>query len=92
MSDPTRIVGYSEDEMASLLGDGWAQGTYGTNGEGWKFIKDDISVFYHPEGGYHSGAYYGISSGAMGKIKVVNPNTYIASANDNATIIFYYFW
>lgn len=28
-------------------------------------------------GGKHGGAYYGISSGATGKVKVVNPKTYI---------------
>ena len=88
-SDPTRMVGYSENEMASVLGDGWTRGAYGSKGDGWKFMKDDVSVFYHPSGGKHGGAYYGISSGATGKIKVVDPNTYIPLSGDKATIIYH---
>ena len=88
-SDPTRMVGYSENEMASVLGGGWTRGAYGSKGDGWKFMKDDISVFYHPSGGKHGGAYYGISSGSTGKIKVVNPNTYIPLSGDKATIIYH---
>ena len=88
-SDPTRMVGYSENEMTSVLGDGWTRGAYGSKGDGWKFMKDDVSVFYHPSGGEHGGAYYGISSGATGKIKVVDPNTYIPLSGDKATIIYH---
>ncbi|MCR4942553.1 MAG: hypothetical protein K5978_07170 [Campylobacter sp.] len=88
-SSPTRMVGYSEKEMKSVLGDGWMKGAYGSKGDGWKYMKDDISVFYHPTGGKHGGAYYVISSGATGKIKVVNPNTYIPLPGDKATIIFH---
>lgn len=88
--DPRRMVGYTADEMASVLGDGWERGTYGSQGDGWKFLKkgDDISVFYHPEGGTHGGEYWGISSGEPGKIKVVDPNTYIPRKDDHATIIY----
>lgn len=88
--DPRRMVGYTADEMASVLGDGWERGTYGFQGDGWKFLKkgDDISVFYHPEGGTHGGEYWGISSGETGKIKVVDPNTYIPRKDDHATIIY----
>ena len=84
------MVGYTADEMASVLGDGWERGTYGSQGDGWKFLKkgDDISVFYHPEGGTHGGEYWGISSGETGKIKVVDPNTYIPGKDDHATIIY----
>ena len=89
IEDPTRMVGYSENEMATVLGDGWTRGVYGSKGDGWKFAKGDISVFYHPSGGIHGGAYYGISSGAFGKIKVVDPSTYISFPDDNATIIYY---
>ena len=55
----------------------------------WKIMKDDVSVFYHLSGGIHGGAYYGISSGATGKIKVVDPNTYIPLYGDKATIIYH---
>lgn len=83
------MVGYSEFEMSKVLGDGWTKGVYGSNGDGWKFLNGDMSVFYHPEGGVHGGEYWGISSGATGKIKVVDPNTYIPGVDDNATIIYY---
>lgn len=60
----------------------------GSNGGGWKLMNGDVSIFYHPGGGKHGGSYYGISSGATGKIKVVNPETYIPLKGDRATIIY----
>ena len=51
-------------------------------------MHGDISIFYHPGGGKHEGLYHGISSGATGKIKVVNPETYIPLKGDKATIIY----
>lgn len=60
--------------MATVLGDGWTRGVYGSEGDGWKFVKGDIPVFYHPSGGIH---------------KVVDPSTYISFPDDNATIIYY---
>ena len=52
-------------------------------------MNGDVSVFYHPGGGKHGGAYYGISSGSTGKIKVVSPDTYIPLPGDKATIIYH---
>lgn len=88
MSDPTRLHGYVPKDLENILGANWKKGMYGTNGKGWKFTKGDLSIFYHAGGGKHGGAYYGISSGATGKIKVVNPDTYIPLPGDNAIIIY----
>ena len=87
-SDPTRLKGYTVDELQKVLGNDWTRGVYGSNGGGWKLMNGDISIFYHPGGGKHGGSYYGISSGATGKIKVVNPETYIPLKGDKATIIY----
>lgn len=87
-SDPTRLKGYTVDELQKVLGNDWTRGVYGSNGGGWKLTNGDISIFYHPGGGKHGGSYYGISSGATGKIKVVNPETYIPLKGDKATIIY----
>ena len=48
-----------------------------------------MSAFYHPGGGRHKWAYYGVSFGFTGKIKVVDPKKYVAASDDNATIIYY---
>ena len=87
-SDPTRLKGYTVDELQTILGNDWTRGVYGSNGGGWKLMNGDISIFYHPGGGKHGGPYYGISSGATGKIKVVNPETYIPLKGDKATVIY----
>ena len=87
-SDPRRLKGYTADELQKVLGNDWIRGVYGSNGDGWKFRKGDVSIFYHPGGGKHVGSYYGISSGATGKIKVVNPETYIPLKGDKAIIIY----
>ena len=89
--DPTKVYGCSEYDIESLLGDGWTKGAYGSNDDGWKFINDmhnDISIFYHPAGGKHNGAYYGISYGTNGRVKIVNINTYVPLPNDPATIFY----
>ena len=87
-SDPTRLKGYTVDELQTILGNDWTRGVYGSNGGGWKLMNGDISIFYHPGGGKHGGSYYGISSGATGKFKVVNPETYIPLKGDKATVIY----
>ena len=87
-SDPTRLKGYTVDELQTILGNDWTRGVYGSNGGEWKLMNGDISIFYHPGGGKHGGSYYGISSGATGKIKVVNPETYIPLKGDKATVIY----
>ena len=88
LDNPIKLKGLSIDELSRILGSGWTKGTYGSNGLGWKFTKDDISIFYHAGGGIHGGSYYGISSGATGKIKIVDPSTYIPTSDDKAEIIF----
>ena len=49
-------------------------------------------IFYHNGGGQHGGAYYGVSSGKTGKIKIVDSNTYIPTPDDNAYIIYSEDW
>ncbi len=88
LRDPTRLKGYTIDELQNVLGSDWNRGVYGSNGGGWKLMNGDISIFYHPGGGIHGGSYYGIASGATGKIKVVNPETYIPLKGDKATIMY----
>ena len=88
VNDPIRLKKYTADELEKVLGSEWKKGVYGRAGGGWKFLKDDISLFYHPGGGRHNGSYYGISTATTGKIKVVNSNTYTPLSGDKATIIY----
>ena len=97
LQHPTSLREYTADEIADILGDGWIRGTYGSNGSGWKFIEKahpDNIIFYHGGGGYHGGAYYGISFGGKngGRIKVVDINTYVPDVTDDAIIIYNKDW
>ena len=47
------------------------------------------NIEIHPGGGRHGGAYYKISTSTQGKIKVVDPKTYIPSPGDKAKVIPY---
>lgn len=85
--NPRLIWKKSADEVAKILGEGWEKGAYGSDGKGWKFIKGDQSIFFHPGGGRHGGSYYGYSSGKLGKNKIVGPD-YIPTQGDKATIIY----
>ena len=74
MEHPISLRNYTADEVADILGEGWIRGTYGSNGKGWKFIEEAHPynmIFYHDGGGEHVGAYYGITSGKTGRIKVL---------------------
>ncbi|MCG7407917.1 hypothetical protein MH117_10840 [Paenibacillus sp. ACRRX] len=86
LSNPKALWGKPANEVGRTLGDGWTKGTYGSAGTGWKFINGDKSVFYHPGGGVHEGAYIGFSSGQTGKVKVVGPD-YKPLPGDKAIII-----
>ncbi len=44
------------------------------------------NVQVHPGGGRHGGSYYKISTSTQGKIKVVDPATYIPTPGEKATI------
>ena len=86
--NPQALWGKSANEVQNILGEGWTKGTYGSNGQGWKFVKGDKSVFYNASSSAHGGSeYYGFSSGALGKNKIVNPKTYVPRSGDKATII-----
>jgi hypothetical protein len=45
------------------------------------------NIEVHPGGGRHGGAYYKISTSTQGKIKVVDPKTYIPDPSDKSQII-----
>ena len=86
VSNPEKLYGKSADEVEKLLGPGWKKGSYGSDGTGWKFIKGDKMVAYHPGGGRHVGSYYKLSSSKVGKIKLVGAD-YVPTLNDKAVII-----
>lgn len=87
--NPGILWGKSQNEVADMLGDGWKVGTYGSNKMGWKFFKGDKSVFYNASSSAHGGAqYYGFSSTFAGKVKIVDPNTYLPRFGDKATIFY----
>lgn len=87
-NNPKALYGKSKEEIANLLDEGWTEGAYGSKKQGWKFTKGDKSIFYHPGGGRHGGAYYGYSSAETGKIKIVGKD-YIPIPGDKATIIYF---
>ena len=88
MTNPERLYGSTQNEIRSILGEGWTEGVYGSNGQGWKFTSPDGSVFYHAGGGIHGGSYYGFSTGPTGKVKIIKPSdNYIPTLDDGATVI-----
>lgn len=80
--------GKNADEIGGELGEGWIRGAYGSKKDGWKFMKGDKLIAYHPEGGRHVESYYKISS-SKGRIKVVDSN-YILGLREKAYIIYYF--
>ncbi|MDQ2087480.1 hypothetical protein RBH29_13695 [Herbivorax sp. ANBcel31] len=86
ISNPKNLYGKSKSDVSKILGDGWTEGAYGSSKTGWKFTKGDQSIFYHPGGGVHVGSYYGYSSGATGKIKIVGSD-YVPISGDKARVI-----
>ncbi len=48
-----------------------------------------MNIQVHPGGGRHGGAYYKISTSTQGKIKVVDPETYVPTPGEKATIVPY---
>ena len=87
VEEPKSIWGKTADEISDILGEGWTKGTYGSRQTGWKFIKGDKMVAYHPGGGRHVGSYYKLSSSSIGKIKVVGAD-YLPSIGEKALIIY----
>ncbi|MGN1157131.1 MAG: RHS repeat-associated core domain-containing protein [Agathobacter sp.] len=86
VENPESIKGKTASDISKMLGDTWTQGTYGTNGNRWKFNNGDKMIAYHPGGGRHVGSYYKLSSAGIGKIKIVGAN-YVPIAGDKALII-----
>ncbi len=86
-NDPLTLWGKTADEVGELLGSSWTKGKYGSKKTGWKFTKDDKSIFFHPGKGRHKGSYYGFSSTDVGKNKIVD-SSYVPTDNDKANIIY----
>lgn len=89
IANPERLYGSTKNEVKSVLGSGWIEDTYGSAGNGWKFInKGDGMIFYHPGEGIHVGSYYGFSSGTTGRVKVIRPSdNYVPTLDDGATLV-----
>ncbi|KQK24351.1 hypothetical protein AR438_17125 [Chryseobacterium aquaticum] len=88
VNNPKSLWGMSKNNIQAKLGEGWIEGSYGSNGQGWKFLNGDRSVFYNQSSSAHGGAeYWGFSAGDLGKTKIVNPATYIRRVGDKARII-----
>ena len=86
VENPQNIKGKTAGDVSKMLGETWQQGTYGSQGNGWKFINGDKLIAYHPGGGRHVGSYYKLSSSEYGKIKIVGAD-YVAIPGDKAIII-----
>jgi RHS repeat-associated protein len=86
VEDPHSLKGKTPSDMSEILGDTWIQGEYGSAKNGWKFIKGDKMIAYHPGGGRHGGSYYKLSSEPTRKIKFIGPD-HVASPDDGAIII-----
>ncbi len=86
-ADPALIWGRSLAEVLAKLGSHFRSSPL-RDGEGWKLIHEDQFVSYSSGSSRHGRVpYYKISSGVVGKIKVVGPG-YLPSANDNATLVY----
>ncbi len=88
-TDPTRLYGLDAEDMLGVIDNQWIRGVYGSNGKGWKYCNHDRSVFYHAGGGHHNGSYWGAASARGGRCKIVDPETYVPTIDDGATIIEY---
>ena len=86
VDNPQSLWGKTADDLEEVLGSDWTRGTYGSSKTGWKFTNGDKMIAYHPGGGKHVGNYYKLSSGQVGKIKIVGPD-YVRLPGDKARII-----
>ena len=86
VDNPQSLWGKTADDLEEVLGSDWTRGTYGSSKTGWKFTNGDKMIAYHPGGGKHVGNYYKLSSGQVGKIKIVG-HDYVRLPGDKARII-----
>ncbi|XXY53714.1 RHS repeat-associated core domain-containing protein [Sorangium sp. So ce269] len=97
LKDPKSIWGKSAQEIADAFENAGYKATMETSTKGSKRSTQvriaghpEISnIQVHPGGGRHEGAYYKISTSTQGKIKVVDPDTYVPTQGEKATIIPY---
>ncbi|WP_338046644.1 RHS repeat-associated core domain-containing protein [Polyangium spumosum] len=97
LKNPKSIWGKSADEIADELRKAGYKVKVEQSTRGSK-LSQQIRVEGHPEitnievhpgGGRHGGSYYKISTSTQGKIKVVDPKTYIPDPKDKSKIIHY---
>lgn len=95
LSDPKSVWGKSVDEIAdSFKNAGYGVATEPSTKGSMRSTQIRVSghpeianIQVHPGGGRHGGAYYKISTSTQGKIKVVDPATYIPTPGEKAKII-----
>ncbi|WP_437296215.1 DUF6531 domain-containing protein [Sorangium sp. So ce426] len=95
LKDPKSIWGKSSQEIADVFGRAGYKATIEPSTKGSK-LSTQIRISGHPEisniqvhpgGGRHEGAYYKISTSTQGKIKVVDPDSYVPTPGEKATIV-----
>jgi len=95
LSDPASLWGRSAREIAEALNAEGLQARVrqSTRGSGRAEVIDIQGhgtlqqIRVHPGGGRHGGAYVNISTSTQGKIKVVDPKTYVPLAGEKARIV-----
>jgi hypothetical protein len=72
-NDPGSIVGKSADDVGNILDDGFTRTSYGSRGDGWRFIdKAGNKIAYNTAGGRHDSAYYILQKANVGtRLKVI---------------------
>ena len=97
VSNPKSLWGKSADDIAAEFNNAGYKATIEQSTRGSRRSTQvrieghsEISnIQVHPGGGRHVGPYYKISTSTQGKIKVVDPSTYIGTSGEKATIINY---
>ncbi|WP_434044807.1 MULTISPECIES: DUF6531 domain-containing protein [Sorangium] len=97
LKDPKSIWGKSAQEIAEAFEKSGYKATLESSTKGSKRStqiriaghSEVSNIQVHPGGGRHEGAYYKISTSTQGKIKVVDPDTYVPTPGEKATIIPY---
>jgi hypothetical protein len=94
LSDPKSIWGDSPEDIQKAFQDAGYSAVIEPSTKGSK-LSTQIKIGGHPEitniqvhpgGGRHKGSYYKISTSTQGKVKVVDPITYVPDPKEKATI------
>jgi len=96
LDNPKTIWGKSADDIQKIFQNAGyetviQQSTRGSKKSLQIRIKNHpeiTNIQVHPGGGRHGGSYYKISTSTQGKIKVVDPKTYLPIQGEKANIIY----